>query len=138
MASKPRNDDFKGVRVTVHSTNLFDTVITRLYSEIGRPEEALAGLRELMTVRDRESFIERVKKATGTTSDQDVMDAFMIFQVRPYPLISLSKHRALILHAVGIQPWRMASPVRCRRWPQMQKNPPRKPPHSPHDAETRY
>jgi hypothetical protein len=83
MASKSRNDNYNGVRVTVHSTGSFDAVITRLYSEIGSPEQGLARLNEIKTVRDRETFIDRVKKATGTTSDQNVMDRFMIFQVRP-------------------------------------------------------
>ena len=84
MGSKSRNDNYNGVRVTVHSTDPFDAIITRLYSEIGSPEQGLAGLNEIKTVRDRETFIDKVKKATGTTSDQDVMDRFMIFQVRPY------------------------------------------------------
>ena len=69
----------------MHSTDPFDTIIARLCAEIGSPEQALAGLKDIQTARDRESFIETVKKATGTTPDQDIMECFMIFQVRPYP-----------------------------------------------------
>ena len=81
MASSPRSVEFKAVRVTVHSTQAFDTVIKSLYSEIGSPEQAAVFKKE--DARDQDTFTEVIRKATGTAPGQDVTDRFMIFQARP-------------------------------------------------------
>lgn len=81
MALSSKSVEFKAVRVTVNSTQPFDTIIDNLYSEIGSPEQAAVFKKE--DVRDRDTFTEAIRKATGTTPDQDVTDRFMIFQARP-------------------------------------------------------
>jgi hypothetical protein len=80
MNSEPRKVAYNGIRVTVHSTRPFDTIMCNLYSEIGRPEQTSAWRELVKGPIDQKSFIEGVKAATGTRRDQDVMDRFMIFQ----------------------------------------------------------
>jgi hypothetical protein len=89
MASKLQSADYRGVRITVHSTQPFDTIINKLYAEIGSPEQ-ISVWNETRSIRDQDAFIEAIKKATGTAPGQDVTDRFMIFQARP-SVLAVSK-----------------------------------------------
>lgn len=80
MASSLTTVDFKAVRVIVHSTLPFDTIVQALYAEIGSPEQA--GWFKAQSRSNPEDFTEAVRKATKTAPGEDVTDHFMIFQVR--------------------------------------------------------
>jgi hypothetical protein len=82
MAVSLRSVEFRAKRLTMRSEKPFDTIMKRLYAEIGSPDEAGAAKRLIEDVRDVASFTDAIRKATGTPPEQDVKDRFMIFQVR--------------------------------------------------------
>jgi hypothetical protein len=82
MAISLKSVEFKATRITMRSEKPFDTIIKRLYAEIGSPEQTGAAKSLIEDVRDVASFTDAIRKATGTPPEQDVRDRFMIFQVR--------------------------------------------------------
>jgi hypothetical protein len=134
MAPELREVAYRGSRVTVHSTQPFDSVMAKLYSEIGRPKQASAWAWQkiVKNATDKKSFIKGVKEATGTKAGQDVRDGFMIFQACALPILKIP------LTQLGNRPWRLGSPIWHRKGSQVQKNHLWEPPHCHHSFKTRH
>lgn len=84
MAPEMREIAYRGSRITVHSTQPFDSIMDKLYSEIGGPEEIGTWDEIDSNSTNKQSFVKAVKKATGTKARQQDADHFMIFQARRY------------------------------------------------------